>query len=79
MGEDVIGLAHYRRCLGKRASHNFSDLFTKETIDETLQEVDVLLPKTRNYFIESQETHYLNAHAAEPFYAMTSFLESDYA
>lgn len=78
-GEDVIGLAHYRRYLGKKASHNFSDLLTKESIDDALQEVDVLLPKARNYFIESQETHYLNAHAAEPFYAMTSVLERDYA
>lgn len=76
--EDVIGLMHYRRYLGLRRSQNLEDVLTKPQIEKLLAQADVIVPKARNYYIENQETHYLNAHISDPYYAMKSVIESDY-
>jgi len=76
--ENVIGLMHYRRYFGLKASHNLSDILSETEILDALNEVDVLVPKARNYFIENQETHYFNAHEHEPFEVMTNIIETAY-
>lgn len=76
--EDILGLAHYRRYLGRKASHDLADILSEDDIRKGLNEADILLPKQRNYFIETQEKHYLNAHVNEPYYAMREVLEEFY-
>lgn len=76
--EDVIGLAHYRRYLGTKTSHALKDVLTEADIVHALTEVDVLLPKHRNYFIENQKDHYLNAHLNEPYFVMAQVIHDDY-
>lgn len=76
--EDVIGLAHYRRFLGRRPSHHYQDLLTEAEIRQALGQADILLPKERHYYIESQESHYRNAHLVEPFQVMRTVIQTDY-
>lgn len=68
--EDILGLMHYRRYFGRKASHSLTDVLSEEEIRKALTEVDVLVPKARNYFIEDQQTHYFNAHENLPFQVM---------
>ncbi|RRG17684.1 DUF4422 domain-containing protein [Weissella viridescens] len=76
--EDIIGLAHYRRYLGSKASHELKDVLTESQIREGLAAHDVLLPKCRNYYIENQRDHYLNAHLNEPYFVLEQVIREDY-
>nr|WP_027698579.1 DUF4422 domain-containing protein [Weissella oryzae] len=76
--EDIIGLVHYRRYFGRKASHNLADILSEDEIRQTLKTVDVILPKARNYFIENQQDHYLHAHRGEPYFALEKVLTDHY-
>lgn len=76
--EDIVGLAHYRRYFGTKSSHNLADILSQEQIYDALEKVDVLLPKQRNYYIESQENHYLNAHKNEPYFMMQDVIKESF-
>jgi hypothetical protein len=76
--EDILGLVHYRRYLGRGRGHDFSKILRQEDILQLLKNADVILPKERNYFIETQEQHYLNAHAAEPYHVLETVLQRDF-
>ena len=76
--EDIVGLVHYRRYFGRKSSHDLANILTESDIRQGLEQADVLLPKQRNYFIETQEQHYLNAHAHEPYQVMREVLEEFY-
>ena len=76
--EDVIGLAHYRRYLGRRKSHNLADVLSEADINAGLENADVLVPRARNYYIETQEQHYLNVHANEPYFLLKEVIGTDF-
>lgn len=62
---DYVGLVHYRRYLGigkKNKTENklFSKILTSYQADTLLSKYDVILPKQRNYYIESVYNHYCN-------------------
>lgn len=66
---EIIGLVHYRRYfvtkgfylgLAQKKAH----LLQESEILATLAEVDMILPKPRNYYIESSYSHYTHAHNA---------------
>ncbi|MBE6055726.1 DUF4422 domain-containing protein [Clostridium sporogenes] len=67
---DYIGLSHYRRYftssnLVKRAlnkNNKFDLISSKAEIENLLKKYDVILPKKRNYYIETIWSHYKNAH-----------------
>ncbi|CAM2761105.1 DUF4422 domain-containing protein [Hathewaya histolytica] len=67
---EYIGLCHYRRYftnsnLFRRIlnKNNKMDLIlSKLEIENLLKEYDIVLPKKRNYYIETIESHYKNAH-----------------
>ena len=52
---DAVGLVHYRR-LFRASPEKMVDLLTRH---------DVLLPRKRNYFIETNRSQYVHAHHAE--------------
>ncbi len=66
---DYIGLAHYRRhfCLHKPlfCRDKFSHILSSAQVEPLLSTCDILLPKPRNYFIETNYSHYIHAHPAE--------------
>lgn len=76
--EDMIGLVHYRRYFGRKASHDLVDALTEQDIRKALENHDVILPRRRNYYIENQEKHYLNAHEHESFLVLRETIEEHY-
>ncbi|GAX05143.1 glycosyltransferase [Secundilactobacillus pentosiphilus] len=63
---DAIGLVHYRRLLSLNHRKNFSDILNYEETEELLNKFDIILPKKRKYYIESNYSHYVHAHHREP-------------
>ena len=67
---DYIGLAHYRRHFSVRrpfplCEDKFPYILTSDEAAALLKEYDILLPKKRNYFIETSYSHYIHSHPAE--------------
>lgn len=65
---DAIGLVHYRRYLigNTKKVSKFDKILNKKEIEKLFQSYDVILPKRRNYYIESNFSHYIHAHHEEP-------------
>lgn len=56
---DAIGLVHYRRLL----STNSNKIpINKDEVESLLKNYDVILPKRRKYYIETNYSHYVHAH-----------------
>lgn len=62
---DYLGLAHYRRHFAAGRGDKRCRVATGEQIMNALQATGVLLPKVRNYYIETNYTQYVHAHHAE--------------
>ena len=63
---DYIGLAHYRRHFTVRRGRNKETLpITGSEIADILKTTNIILPKKRNYYIETSYTHYIHAHHKE--------------
>ena len=77
---DVIGLVHYRRLfLDKNSSKKkIENAIKKETIEKLLSEYDFILPRKRNYYIESNYSHYIHAHHQEPLDETRKIIEEKY-
>ncbi|AWZ39171.1 MULTISPECIES: DUF4422 domain-containing protein [Bacillota] len=65
---DVKGLVHYRRLFtngqnpyGSKES-KYNKLLDEETLATLLQQYDLILPKKRNYYIETLWSHYEHSH-----------------
>ena len=56
---DAVGLVHYRRHF--KGAHGIA---TGEELAKALEGVDAILPKKRNYFIETNYSQYAHAHHA---------------
>lgn len=64
---DYVGLAHYRRHFrGKKQKDKWDSVLTGSEAEKLLEKTDVLLPKRRNYYIETVYNQYIHAHPAEP-------------
>ena len=60
---DYIGLAHYRRHFrGKSGKDKWDCILTTAQAEQLLQNYDVLVPKRRNYYIETAYNQYVHAH-----------------
>lgn len=64
---DYLGLAHYRRhfSIKKNKNDKRGCVLTGEKLEAILADIDVVLPKPRNYFIETNYSQYVHAHHAE--------------
>ena len=65
---DYYGLCHYRRYFGQKSF--FSDvekrkekIFSRKDYEQLLKDCDIILPKKRNYYIETVRSHYEHAHS----------------
>lgn len=67
---DYVGLAHYRRHFrGKRKSRDkFECVLTKAEMEKLFREVDLILPKKRQYVIETVKSHYVHTHEPEALF-----------
>lgn len=64
---EYIGLCHYRRYFAHKAKSNSLEdkkqsILTKKDYEQLLQQYDVILPKKRNYYIETVRSQYEHAH-----------------
>lgn len=60
---DYIGLCHYRRYFAeKNSGDKWSRILTHETAAKLLEASDVILPRKRNYYIETNYSQYIHAH-----------------
>lgn len=75
---DAMGLVHYRRYLSLNKSKDLSKILTREQAVELLNDYDVILPKKRHYYIESNESQYLHAHENEPYQVLKQIIHHDY-
>ena len=66
LSAEYIGLVHYRRHFRGRASGSKQNrILTCGEAEELLKDCNVLLPKKRRYFIETNRGQYIHAHHAE--------------
>ena len=67
---DYIGLVHYRRHFTLHnpllfIKNKFPYVLKHQECEKLLSQYDILLPRPRNYFIETNYSHYIHAHPAE--------------
>lgn len=77
---EYYGLAHYRRHFsnGSHSRDKWKRVISQEELEKKLSEYDVLLPKPRNYWIESTYSHYSHAHHAVDLDTTRAILEERY-
>ena len=80
---DAIGLCHYRRYFaGKHAGKTrdkWERILSLKEAQSLLTEAPVLLPKKRNYYIETGYSQYAHAHHEEHLVATRSILSERYS
>lgn len=69
---DVKGLVHYRRYFSngrrnffKSYEGKFADIMTSATLEKLLDQALLILPRKRNYYIETSWSHYEHVHHIE--------------
>lgn len=77
---DYVGVAHYRRhFVDKRGGRSKQDkVLTQVQLEQLLKETDIVLPKPRNYYIETNYSQYVHAHHAEDLDVTREILEEKY-
>ncbi len=75
---DAMGLVHYRRYLSLRHQKSLATVLSEKETQELLEDYDIILPSKRNYYIETNELHYLHAHHHEPFEIMRQVIQEQY-
>lgn len=65
---DYVGIAHYRRhftvkpFFSRLGKDKWNYILTYSEIEDILAQTDVVLPKPRNYFVETNWSQYVHAH-----------------
>ena len=69
---DVKGLVHYRRLfskgkrmLGASLEKKYENILDEKTLVDIMEKHDAILPKKRNYYIETLWSHYEHSHKIE--------------
>lgn len=77
---DYLGLVHYRRYFkGKNKSNNkFENILNEKEITNLLEFTDIILPKKRNYYIETLYSHYEHTMYIEPLDITGNIIKEKY-
>ncbi len=81
---DYIGLVHYRRYFtmknktSKTEKEKFKIVLSQKETEEKLQNIDVILPKKRMYYIENLYSHYAHTMYVEPLDETRKIIEEKY-
>ncbi len=81
---DYIGLCHYRRYFSaakhipKTEEEKFKVVLNREQTEALLTKADVILPKKRNYYIETIYNHYKHTMYIEPLDITGQILQEKY-
>ncbi len=73
---EAVGLCHYRRYFaGRPFGEKWSRLLTAQQAEKLLQKAPVILPKKREYWIETGYSQYAHAHHEEDLILTRAILE----
>ena len=72
---EYMGLVHYRRFF---SDNNKKDILSDEKLNKLVEKNDIILPKKRNYFIETIYSHYSHTHYEEDLIATRKVIEDKY-
>lgn len=81
---DYIGLAHYRRHFSDRpffsrlCKGKLNCILRNSEVEGILAQTDVILPKPRNYFIETNWSQYVHAHHEEDLVFTRNIISDKY-
>lgn len=81
---DYKGLSHYRRHFSKNKNVSiftqgtFNDVLDRQTLESKLEKADIVVPKKRNYYIESIESHYNHTHYPQDLVVKREIIEALY-
>lgn len=78
---DYIGLNHYRRYFAGKAapfSSKWSRIISGEALGALLEDAPVILPKPRNYYIETNYSQYIHAHHKQDLDLTRQILQEKY-
>lgn len=76
LSADVVGLTHYRRMFSLKRSGSLIDVLRYDDITHLLMRAPIVLPKKRNYYIETNYSHYIHAHQMAPLLKLREVLVS---
>lgn len=63
---DALGIVHYRRYLSLNKKKDLDKILNQKQTSDLLANFDIILPKKRHYYIESNYSHYIHAHHQKP-------------
>ncbi|MCP1647228.1 DUF4422 domain-containing protein [Pseudomonas nitroreducens] len=78
---NAYGLSHYRRYFsaeGKATQIGKHRVASSRSLEELLENYDAILSRPRNYWIESVQKHYMNAHIASDLKVIENIISRDY-
>ena len=80
---DYIGLSHYRRHFvlhkpGLFCKDKFASILNSTQVEPLLKKYSLILPKPRNYYIETNYSQFIHAHPEESILLTKSILEELY-
>ncbi len=76
---EYIGLIHYRRYFSGKGLHiKNKEVASSDFLLNLLKDYDVIVPRKRNYYIESVYNHYKNAHFVRDLDATRKIIEQDF-
>ncbi|MCH4059446.1 MAG: DUF4422 domain-containing protein [Pediococcus pentosaceus] len=75
---DAIGLVHYRRLFSKGGKRELDNILNRNDIESLLGKAPIILPKKRNYYIETNYSHYVHAHHKEPLDETRKVIQKNY-
>ena len=78
---EYIGLAHYRRHFASRKVKKndlINSVLTLKEAEQIFENTDIILPKKRNYYIESLYSHYSNTLYVEPLDIAGQIIDEKY-
>lgn len=80
---DYLGLVHYRRHFSKKSifyrimNGKEKSILSQKELEGLVKNNDIILPKKRNYFIESIYSHYAHTHYAEHLDITRKIIKND--
>ncbi len=77
---DYVGLAHYRRHFkgNKKSKDKFEQVINEKEVKALLKDNDIILPKKRNYYIETLYSHYEHTMYIEPLDITGEIIKNKY-